>query len=87
MFKIGDEVMDRDGKQYMVMGVGLLGAYEIRDADGNMQAGVLEVFLAKYDPSLAEKLVVIADCITRMEVLVNDVKNQQTSIFEIARRK
>ena len=60
MFKIGDEVMDKDGNPYVVMGVGF-GTYELRTPDGNMTSGMLEVWLAKYDPLLASALVKIAE--------------------------
>ena len=93
MFKIGDAVMDKDGSYYMIIRVGF-GSYEVIDADGNMHAGMLECFFAKYEQQMAEQLAIMATCITKMECLLtntlsllNEVKNHQTSIFELARRR
>ena len=86
MFKIGDEVMDKDGNPYVVMGVGF-GTYELRTPDGNMTSGMLEVWLAKYDPLLASALVKIAEHIARIGVSLNEIQNMRTQLFERARRK
>jgi len=86
MFKIGDEVMDRAGKYYTVMGVGF-GSYELMTEDGQMRNGMLNEWLAKYNPASAENLADIAASITRIEGLVDQIKNSQTQIFERARRK
>jgi len=86
MFKIGDEVMDKDGNPYVVMGVGF-GTYELRTPDGNMTSGMLEIWLAKYDPPIGAALVKIAEGIAKIESSLNEIKNAQTNLFEKARRK
>ncbi len=86
MFKLGDEVMDRDGKLYTVMGVGFA-TYELLDLGGNMQAGVLEQGLAKYDQMFGEALSRISEKVTLVEGLLNEMKNAQTDLFETVRKK
>ena len=86
LFKVGDEVMDKDGNPYVVMGVGF-GTYELRNAAGNMQAGILEVWLAKYDPLIGPALVKMAEGTAHIEAKLNEVKTLHSDLFEKARRK
>ncbi len=86
MFKIGDEVMDKDGRLYTVMGVGFA-TYELLDSNGNMHAGVLEQSLAKADHPVAEALARITEKVTFVEGLLNEMKNAQADLFEMVRKK
>jgi hypothetical protein len=86
MFKIGDEVMDKDGNPYVIMGVGF-GTYELRTPEGNMINGILEVWLAKYDPLIGPALVKMAEGIVYIEGMLNEIKNLRANMFEKARRK
>jgi len=86
MFKIGDEVMDKDGSPYVVMGVGF-GTYELRNADGCMQSEILEVCLAKYDPLIGAALVKMTEGTVYIEAKLNEIKNLQSTLFEKARHR
>jgi hypothetical protein len=86
MFSIGDEVMDKDGNPYVIMGVGF-GTYELRTPEGNMINGILEVWLAKYDPLIGAALVKMAEGVACIETTLNEIKRMQTDLFEKARRK
>jgi len=85
MFKIGDEVMDKDGRQYTVLGIGAH-TYEIRDENGITGLGD-EYHLAKYDPVLGPSLIKIAEGITRVEGLLLEVRTLQINLFEKARQQ
>ena len=85
MFKIGKEVMDINGNCYTVMGIGHA-TYDLLDSEGNMQHGVLDVWIAKYLPNIAENLTLIAENIHQIEVALNESRNIQRGIFESVRR-
>lgn len=86
MFKIGDEVMDKDGRQYTVMGVGF-SSYEVLDSNGNMQAGLSHEWLAPYDPLLSGALLLIAEKVALVAELMNTIENQRAILFEKARKR
>jgi len=73
------------GACYTVIGIGNF-TYDLLDSDGKMQAGVLDVWIAKYIPKISEDLMFISDSICRIEVALNEVKVIQNGMFESVRR-
>lgn len=85
MFKIGEEVMDKAGNQYTILGF-KDSFYDVRNEGDGTYRQIEEIDLARYSPLLAPILTKITEEVSHIETMIQGIKATQADIFERARR-
>lgn len=87
MFKIGDEVMDVDGRMYVVFGImnkkpkELRTVYEVRSNEG-LPIRIDEFRLAPYNEKVAAALMSVAEQCYKTRKLSDELAHMRNSLFE-----